>query len=120
MLRQQVPHRRVGVGPVVVQHDVQVSLRVGLGHVLEEGQELLVAVPGEGPVGDPASRNLGSEQGGRAVATVVVGPSGRPGRKAGWAGVRSRAWIWLFSSTHRTPAPSGVQVEAHDVLDLGF
>jgi len=109
VLPQPVPHRRVGVGPVVVDHDVELPLRVGLRHELQEGQELLVAVPVEGPVGDPSGGHLqGGEQGGGAMAAVVVG---RPLRKAGAKGQDRlgplRACIWLFSSTHTTTAPSG-------------
>ena len=37
----------------------------------------------------------------------------------GW--VRSSAWIWVFSSTDRTTAPVGrVEVEPHDIADLGL
>ncbi len=78
---QPRPHHRVGVGPVVVQHDVQVSTGIGPGHPLEEPEELLVAVPVEDLLGDPAGGHLqGGEQGGRAVADVVVGGTlGQPG-----------------------------------------
>jgi hypothetical protein len=34
------------VGGVVVDHDVQLTARVGAGHLLEEAQELLVAALG--------------------------------------------------------------------------
>jgi hypothetical protein len=50
----------------------------------------------------------GGEQRGRSVALVIMGlVPARPGfiGKPGW--VRSRAWIWLFSSTDRTMAWSG-------------
>ncbi len=47
----------------------------------------------------------GGKECGRPMACVIVpqrpGLSGKPG----W--VRSSAWIWLFSSTHRTTACSG-------------
>ena len=44
---------RVLVGRVVVADQVQLLARVGLGHLLEEGQELLVAVPGQAGLLDP-------------------------------------------------------------------
>jgi hypothetical protein len=50
----------------------------------------------------------GSEQGGCAVALVVVGDAldvAEPMGSMGW--VHSRAWIWLFSSTQSTTALSG-------------
>ena len=50
----------------------------------------------------------GGEQGGGAVALVVVSDAldvAEPHGKQGL--VRSRAWIWLFSSTQSTTALSG-------------
>src|SRR6476659_9049094 len=62
------------VGGVVVADDVQPPPRVGLGDLLEETQELLVAVPGLAGVDDLAGGHLqGGEQRGGAVADVVVG-----------------------------------------------
>ncbi len=46
--------RGVLVGGVVVAHHVQLDPRVGLGDLLEEPQELLVAVPGVAGVGRPS------------------------------------------------------------------
>jgi hypothetical protein len=47
--------------------------RVGLGHLFEEAQELLVPVPRQAGLGDLAGGNLErGEQGGRAVPDVVV------------------------------------------------
>ena len=43
-----------------------------------------------------------------AVAHVIMGaPLGGPGRRGKSGLVRSRAWIWDFSSTHKTSARSG-------------
>jgi dihydrofolate reductase len=50
---QPLRHDGVSVGPVVVEHEVQVVTRVGLGHALEEAQELVVTVPIEDLVGIP-------------------------------------------------------------------
>jgi hypothetical protein len=62
------------VGGVVVHHQVQLLVGVGAGDLLEEREELLVAVPrlagrGHRPGGDLQRR----EQGRDAVAEVVVG-----------------------------------------------
>jgi len=71
------------VGGVVVADHVQLHPRVGLGDLFEEAQELLMAMPGQthllDPPGrahllDPPGRDLQrGEQGGGAVANVVVG-----------------------------------------------
>lgn len=63
---QPRPDLGVLVGGVVVDHDVQPLAGVGLGDLLQEGEELLVAVA----VGDLAGGDL---EGGGAVADVVVG-----------------------------------------------
>ena len=72
---------RVFVGGVVVGHDVQRHPRIGLGDLLEERQELGVSVARVAGVGDLPGRHLqGREQGGSAVAHVVVGGFlGQPG-----------------------------------------
>ena len=62
------------MGGVVVDHDVQLAPRVGLGDVLEERQEFLVAMPRVAGVGHLAGGDLEcGEQGGGAVPDVVVG-----------------------------------------------
>ena len=74
------------VGAVVIAHDVQVNGRVGSGDLLQEPQELLVAVPRVAGVrGDlPGGHLQGGEQRGGAVPLVVMGPAGRqPGAAAG-------------------------------------
>ena len=72
---------RVFVGGVVVGHHVQRHPRIGLGDLFEERQELGVGVARVAGVGDLPGRHLqGREQGGRAVAHVVVGGLlGQPG-----------------------------------------
>ena len=48
------------------------------------------------------------EQGRRAMPqVVVVRRAGMPGASGSIGWVRSRAWIWLFSSTHKTMTISG-------------
>src|SRR5215203_5480473 len=65
---------RVFVGGVVVTDQMQLLSRVGLRHLLEELQELLVAVSGQARLLDPAGRDFeGGEQGRGAVPHVVVG-----------------------------------------------
>ena len=62
------------VGGIVVDYQVQPATRVGLRDLLEELEELLVAVPRVAGVGDSPGSNLqGREQGGGAVTDVVVG-----------------------------------------------
>ena len=58
VLGQPGLHVRVLVGGVVVADDVKSLARVGLGDLLEEAQELLVAVPGVAGVGHLAGRHL--------------------------------------------------------------
>src|SRR5680860_1812613 len=67
-------HLGVRMGAVVVDDDVELSARVGPRDLFEEVEELLVAVALVAGVGDPAGGDLeGREQGGGAVARVVVG-----------------------------------------------
>src|SRR3954447_5853027 len=56
----------------VVDHDVQLAAGIGGGDLLEEGQELLVAVPVGAGLGDLAGGHLeGGEQRGGAVPDVI-------------------------------------------------
>jgi hypothetical protein len=55
---QPATHGRVLVGGVVVAYHMQLPARIGPGHELEEGQELLMAVPGLALVGDPPGGDL--------------------------------------------------------------
>src|SRR5437763_8517594 len=76
---------------------------------IEKADQLLMGVPLHAAAEHHAVQDVeGGEQGGGAVALVVVGHgsalpdlSGRPG----W--VRSSAWIWLFSSIDNTTAWAG-------------
>jgi hypothetical protein len=73
VLAQPGPHVRVGVGAVVVADDVQRPARVGPGDQAQEGQELLVPVPGVAGAGHLAGGGLQrGEQAGGAVPDVVV------------------------------------------------
>ena len=111
----QALHVGVLVRGVVVAHHVQLAARVFLGDLLEELQELGVAVPVVAGVGDLAGGDFqGGEQRGGAVAHVVVGGlSGSPGRIGRIGAVRFRAWIWVFSPTHTHHRVLGrVQVQA--------
>ncbi len=58
VLGQPGLHVWVGVGGVVVGHDVQLAARVGLRDELAEGQELGVGVPLAAGVSDPADGEL--------------------------------------------------------------
>ena len=74
---------------------------------IEKADQLLMGVPLHAAAEHHALQDIeGGEQGGGAVALVVMVPrfpglSGRPG----W--VRSSAWIWLFSSIDSTTAWAG-------------
>ena len=91
----------VGAGSYRVRCAVQ--RRVGGGDLLQEPQELLVAVPRVAGVrGDlPGGDLQRGEQGGGAVALVVMGPPGRQARAAAAASTRSgpAPGAGLFSST---------------------
>ena len=80
-----------------VQDDAQLRVRVGGGDLLPEPQELLVPVPGiAGVDGDLPDGDLqGGEQGGGAVALVVMGAplGGSPGRSGSIGAVRISHWI---------------------------
>ena len=88
---------------------------------VEEADELLVPVALHAAAEHaPVEHVEGGEQGGGAVALVVVGHGaarlffmGRPG----W--VRSSAWICDFSSTTAHGMGRRVDIEADDVLELG-
>jgi hypothetical protein len=95
MLGQPGTDRRVLVGGEVVHHHMQLAARVGRGDLLEEGQELAVAMLLVAPVGHLAGGRLQRREQRRdavpdAVVGALLGPPGRTGR-AGW--VRPAAWI---------------------------
>ena len=102
---------RVLVHREAVTHHVQLHSEVGAGGLVEESEELDVRVLGEALVGDQAGRDLqGRDQGGGGVADVVIGLLLRdPGadRQDRRGPVRSKAWIWVFSSRQTTTALAG-------------
>jgi hypothetical protein len=64
----------VGVGAVVITHHMQILVRVGIGDLLDEAQEFLMAVPGIAGVGDLAGGYLQrGEQCGGAVPKIAMG-----------------------------------------------
>ncbi len=99
------------MGGVVVADHVQRDPGVGAGDSLEERQELDVRVLLLAAVGDQAGRDLQpGEQCRCAVADVVarllLGHPGADRQDRGGA-VRSKAWIWAFSSMQTTTAFAG-------------
>ena len=74
------PHLDAFVRGVVVHHQVQLAVGIGLRDLLEEPQELLVPMPWLRPGGHLAGGDLQRrEQRGGAVPAVVVGaPLGQP------------------------------------------
>ena len=98
------------VGGVIVHDEMDVETAWdGSLDLVEELAELGGAVAAVALADDLACRDVqGGEQRGRAVALVVVAsPAGWPGRIGSMGWLRSSAWIWDFSSTHRTMAWSG-------------
>src|SRR5664280_2098167 len=88
---------------------MQLGVGVGAGDLLQEGQELLVAMSWFAGASHGAGGDLqGGEQGGGPVAHIVVTAAfRRPGCIGSIFWVRSNAWMWDFSSTHNTIAFSG-------------
>ena len=93
------------------QTRVQPPAWIGSGELLEEPEELLVAVAGSASVGDAAGRDLQrSEQGGSAMSDVVVGAALRASRPDAAHKLSAfHGWIWtfIFISTHSTTARWG-------------
>jgi hypothetical protein len=110
------------VGGVVVADHVQPPARVGAGDLLEEGQELLVAVAGSALVGDAPGGDLqGGKQRGRPVPQVVMGallgPPG-PDPAHGLGTFQGLNLGLLVHAEHHGPL-RWVPVQADDVVDLG-
>jgi hypothetical protein len=80
--------------------------RDGLLDGVEKTDELLMAMALHAPSDHLALQHVeGREQGGRAVAlVVVVMVPARPRFRGNPGCVRSSAWIWLFSSIDKTTA----------------
>src|SRR5437867_9083015 len=100
---------RMGVGFVIVKNEVDIFSGGDLGFErIQEADELLMPVTLHAAANHLALKQVErGEESGRAVALVIVIVPARPffmGRP-GW--VRSRAWIWLFSSNDSTSACSG-------------
>ncbi len=104
------PHVRGLVGADVVEHHVDLAPGVGAGQQPQEGEEVVARVPLAGLLRHLPRRDLERrEQAQGAVALVVawVWRSTWPGFIGNIGAVRSRAWIWVFSSTLNTIARSG-------------
>ena len=107
---EPVPDQRRLVGGVVAGNQVHVQLG---GHLGLDSIEKLAEL--QGPVAAVALANhltgpgvQSGEEGRGAVAHVIMGAPLGLARTQGQSGlVRSRAWIWDFSSTHKTSARSG-------------
>ena len=98
----------VFVSGVVVENGVDgLAGRDGGFDGVEEADELLMAVALHAAADDRAVQDVErGEQGGRAMALVVMVPA-RPFFMGSPGWVRSRAWIWDFSSTDNTTAWAG-------------
>jgi hypothetical protein len=121
-LGQPTGNDRVLVGGVVVAEHLQAPAWVGAGDLLEEGQELAVAVAGSALVGDlPGGDLQGGNQRGRAVPQRVVGalfgPAG-PDLAHGLGAFQGLDLGLLIDPEDDRPL-GWVQVQADDVVDLG-
>jgi hypothetical protein len=98
------------VSSVIVHDEVNVQF---FRHVLLDGVEEVAELYGTMALLILADDFAGlgiqrSKQAGGAVPRIVVGAALDLPRPMGNSGaVRSSAWIWLFSSTHKTSARSG-------------
>src|ERR1039457_5008693 len=92
------------VGGIIVDDEMQVEMgQRAFVDGLEEAEELAMPVARHAFAHDGAVEHVESREQGRGTVALVV-MRHRPAaallhRKPGW--VRSRAWIWLFSSTAR-------------------
>src|SRR5579859_7609543 len=104
MLVQPVDDLGVLVGPVVVEDEMELGLRISLGEQLEEVQELLMSVLPVAIPGDFAARDIqGSEEGGGAMPLVVVSPAfglARPHRQQGLGAVEGLDLALLVDREH--------------------
>ena len=110
------------VGGVVVNDEVDVEVRGHVGiHVLEEAQELLVAMAPLALGEDPAGGNVqGGEEGGGAVADVAVRHAfdvAQPQGQEGLGALQGLALALLVDAQDQGMV-GRIQVEAHDVADL--
>ena len=110
------------VGAIVVDDEVDVEVRRHVGiDVLEEAQELLVAVSRPALGEDPAGGNIqGSEEGGGAVADVAVRDAfdvAQPERQEGLGALQRLGLALLVDAQHRGMV-GRMEVEADDVADL--
>src|SRR5512134_2912721 len=114
-LHQPAPDQRRLMGGSIVEHKVHVKIGRHLAvDQVEESANLLTAVPlaagadhlsrlhiqGSVPEGGVKRQQIGC-----AVTHVIMGPSLDLARPH-WQHRSSMAWIWGFSSTHRTRARS--------------
>ena len=119
------PGLDVGVlmGCVVVDHHVQLLARVSAGHLLQEGEELLVAVKLIAGLGHVSGGHLqGGEQGGGAVTHVVVrgslGQAGTQGQDR--RGAIEGLDLALLIDAEHDRLLRRVEVETDDVAHLGL
>lgn len=108
---------------VVVHHQVQFLFRVGTGHMLEETEELLVAVPVLAEPGHlPGGDFQGGEQGGGAMADVVVAALLVVARlhHKHFLGAVQRLDLGLLIDAQHDRVGRRVQIQAYNVGDLGL
>src|SRR5512135_3850433 len=100
------------VGGVVVDHDVQFAARIGAGDLLEERQELLMAVPVGAGLGNLAGGYFQRGEQGRGAVPEVV-EAGRLGVAGGRAAPAQSAPgpAAAVSRPRRAPPPSPVDAD---------
>jgi hypothetical protein len=111
------------VGGVAVQHHLQLPTGIGAGDQLEEPQELAMPMARLAGVGHPPGGDLQRrEQGGRAVAEVVVSvpldPSWR--RWPDWLGAFQRLDLGLLIHTQHDRMRRRVEIQPDHIPDLGL
>ena len=121
--RQPVADLDLLVGGVVVHHQVQLTFGVGPGDLLEEREELLVAVPGLARADHVAGgdRQRGEQRGGAVPFVVVGAPLGQPGlhRQHRRGPVQRLDLAFLIHADHHRVVRRR-QVQPDVVADLGF
>jgi hypothetical protein len=119
---EPVPDLDPFVGGVVVHHQVQLGVGVGAGDLFQEGQELLVAMPGLAGAGHGAGGDLqGGEQGGGAVPHIVVAAAFRAAglHREHLLGPVQRLDLGLLIHAQHNRVLRRRQVQPDHVADLG-
>lgn len=115
-------HARVLVGPIVVYNQMQIEFGPRrCVDLLEEPDEFLVSMPRHAVADDfPIEHAQGREQGGRAVAFVVVrhGATAAPLQRKAWLGAVEGLDLALLVDAQDQGLVRGIEVEPDDIVEL--